>query len=103
MPDFNKRFIGGGINLMSDYEKLKKIIDEIDILISNNQTDSDVAFQTWKTKAERFLISKYGKNSYEHEKFLKTYFSLPFYIANTPISDLVIACKKVFRRNGRGK
>ena len=79
---------------MSDYEKLKKIIDEIDILISNNVTDSDVAFQTWKTKAERFLISKYGKNSYEYETFSTTHFSLILCFADTPNSEFIIACKK---------
>lgn len=78
---------------MSDYEKLKKIIDEIDILIANYVTASDVAFQTWKTKAERFLISKYGKNSYEYETFSKTHFSLTFYFADTPNSEFIIACK----------
>ena len=48
---------------MTDYEKLKQITDEIPTLISANITSSDARFQAWKTKAERFLIKKYGNNS----------------------------------------
>lgn len=60
---------------MTDYEKLKSIIDEIDTLINKNTRASDPKFQAWKTKAERFLIKKYGEKSLEYNKFLKTRFS----------------------------
>lgn len=59
---------------MTDYEKLKGIIDEIDKLISDNIRSSDSKFQAWKMKSERFLISKYGKDSLEYKSFKKTYF-----------------------------
>ena len=61
--------------MMRDYEKLKCITDEIDDLISNSVRSSDPAFQAWHTKAERFLIKKYGENSLEHKKILKTKFA----------------------------
>ena len=48
---------------MTDYEKLKGIIDEIDNLISDHVRSSAPAFKAWHTKAERFLIKKYGKDS----------------------------------------
>lgn len=60
---------------MTDYEKLKGIIDEIDNLISHHVCSSAPAFEAWHTKAERFLIKKYGKDSLEHQKFLDTYFA----------------------------
>lgn len=60
---------------MTDYEKLKGIIDEIDGLVANHVTASSPAFEAWQTKAERFLIKKYGKNSLEHAKFGETNFS----------------------------
>ena len=60
---------------MTDYEKLKGIIDEIDPLVSRNIRSSEPEFQAWRTKAERFLIKKFGKDSLEHRKFANTYFS----------------------------
>lgn len=60
---------------MTDYEKLKGIIDEIDTLIGRNIRSSEPEFQAWRTKAERFLIKKFGKDSLEHRKFANTYFS----------------------------
>ena len=36
---------------MTDYEKLKQIIDEIPKLISANVSSSDAEFQAWKTRA----------------------------------------------------
>lgn len=60
---------------MTDYEKLKGIIDEIDALINHNVRASAPAFEAWHTKAERFLISKFGSKSLEHKKFSTTHFS----------------------------
>lgn len=60
---------------MTDYEKLKGIIDEIDYLIGHHVRSSAPAFQAWHIKTERFLIKKYGKNSLEHNKFRKKHFS----------------------------
>lgn len=60
---------------MTDYEKLKAIIDEIDNLIGHHVRPSAPAFEAWHTKTERFLIKKYGKDSLEHKKFIDTYFA----------------------------
>lgn len=60
---------------MTDYEKLKNIIDEIDNLIEHHVRDTVPAFEAWHTKTERFLIKKYGKDSLEHKKFLDINFS----------------------------
>lgn len=60
---------------MTDYEKLFSIVSEIDNLISRHVQETVPAFEAWHTKAERFLIKKYGKDSLEHKKFLDTHFS----------------------------
>lgn len=83
---------------MTDYDKLKQITDEIPALISANITSSDARFQAWKTKAERFLIKKYGNNSYEHTRFTKTYFSLGIFTTGTPDSEFVAACQSGLRK-----
>lgn len=79
---------------MNDYEKLKQIMDEIPILISANVTSSDPKLQAWHTKAERFLISKFGEDSYERECFAKTVFNLRAYAMGTPNSAFVAACRR---------
>ena len=78
---------------MNDCEKLQQIIDEIPGLIKANITSSDVRFKAWKTKAERFLIQRFGKDSFEHKEFVDTSFTLQFSLLNTPDSDFIKACQ----------
>ncbi len=82
---------------MTDYEKLKQIIDEIPSLISANFSAYDAEFKAWKAKAERFLIYKFGQNSFEHTNFIRTSFSLSMYSTATPRSSFVIACQNGLR------
>lgn len=82
---------------MTDYERLKQIVDDIPNLISANIDSSDAVFQAWKTRAERFLIHKFGKDSYEHNRFSKTPFSLLVYTFSTPESDFIAACQNGLR------
>ena len=58
----------------TDYEKFKWIIAEIDHLINEYVSCFDDEFKIWHIKAERFLIQKFGENSFEHKKFLNTPF-----------------------------
>lgn len=76
---------------MSDYEKLKEIIDEIDILINDNVTKGTPAFTAWHTKAERFLIKRFGGDSLELSEFRKTRFAPGIY---TQPSELIDGCKR---------
>ena len=70
---------------MTDYQKLKSIIDEIDVLISKKVTSDSSNFKAWKTKTERFLRHKYGDLSYEYENFSQIEFSLYIYDRDTPV------------------
>ena len=79
---------------MTNYEKLKQICDEIPELIDLNVSSSDEHFVAWKTKAERFLIRTYGRDSYEYEQFRNTHFSLVVYASGTPYSEHVKACQR---------
>lgn len=78
---------------MTDYEKLKKIYDEIDVLISNNVTSRSPEFIAWKNKATRFLINKFGEKSYEFKEFQKYYFTLTISFFNTSNNDYVQKCR----------
>lgn len=82
---------------MSDYEKLKKIIDDIPQLISAGIPSWDPKFQAWKTIAERFLARKFGKDSIEYERFVKTSFSLGFFTSSTSNLEFVRACQAGLR------
>lgn len=73
---------------MTDYEKLKGIVDEIDDLISHRVRSSAPAFEAWHTKAERFLIRKYGKDSLEHKKFIDTRFAPVVYNWNASEEEI---------------
>lgn len=59
---------------MTDYAKLKNIIDEIDNLINRHVRSSVPAFEAWYIKTERFLIKKFGKGSLEYDRFINTSF-----------------------------
>lgn len=83
---------------MKKFDKLKAIIDEIDRLIQKKVTSSSPDFQAWRTKAERFLISEYGADSYEVSEFKKMRYSLSIYTMGTPQSDFIAACKRGLER-----
>ena len=83
---------------MTDYEKLKGIIDEIDVLISHKVISSEPEFQAWNTKAERFLIAKFGKDSYEHRLLAHTYFFV-FSMRDVSRAENVQACKEGLEKN----
>lgn len=78
---------------MTDYEKLKGIIDEIDVLMSKQVMSCDAPFQAWKIKAERFLIKRYGKDSLEHKKFTGTHFAPLMLTSGTTNDAIVRACR----------
>lgn len=82
---------------MKDYDKLKKIVDEISELIAANVTSSDPEFRAWKTKTERFLNQKFGEQSIEYRNYMKTPFNFHTCIIGTPHSDYVAVCQKGLR------
>lgn len=75
---------------MTDKEKLESLIAEIDNLVDHAVTTSTPAFRAWKTEAERFLIKKFGEDSFEYRDFVKTSFRPGVW---TSPQELVGACK----------
>lgn len=73
---------------MSDYEKLKKIIDETDKLIKKDITNSDPEFEAWEMKVKRFISNQYGANSLEMEKFNDTSFFMGVWSFDTPEEEI---------------
>lgn len=78
---------------MTDYEKLKKIIDEIDDLIAHYVRQSFPAFEAWHVKAEKFLINKFGKDSLEHKKFLQTSFATLLWVDEDRFDEIQLDIK----------
>lgn len=54
---------------MTDVEKLKEIIDEIDVLISKRVWVGTPEFKAWRDKATRYIYHHYGAESPEYNGF----------------------------------
>ena len=78
---------------MTDIEKLREIIDEIDILISNNVAIGDPEFEIWHNKTNCFLYNKYGVESVEYKGFEKILFSFSSFIGIPPHEKYVEKCR----------
>ena len=90
---------------MTDYEKLKGIIDKIDDLVAHHAVASAPAFKAWRASATRFIIKRYGENSFEHKDFRNIHFSpsvlvggedqnIPYY--TKACRDGLLTCKAIF-------
>ena len=77
---------------MSDYDKLKALCNEAEQLAARRIYCSEPEFKAWKAKTERFLMNKYGKESFEFQKFIKTHFTLSSFSNRTPESKFIDAC-----------
>lgn len=75
---------------MTDREKLEWLISEVDVLIKHYVKPSTPGFQVWISEAERFLIKKYGADSFEYNKLKETRFMPVAYVSD---SDVVRKCK----------
>ena len=79
---------------MTDYEKLKEICDEIDRLIEMRADSSASEFRIWREKTQRFLMKKYGIDSYEASTFQKRIFSPRIFTSVTPESTFIKSCRE---------
>ena len=61
---------------MTNIEKLKNIIEDIDELERLKVSSSSPKFIAWKTKTLRFLRDEYGENSLEYKDFCEKNFIL---------------------------
>lgn len=74
---------------MTDVEKLKGIIEEIDYLIEIHVIPSNREFKEWRSRAKMFLYHKYGENSIEYKDFSK-YTFLPEPPINKKLAEFIV-------------
>ncbi|WP_028515143.1 hypothetical protein [Ruminococcus flavefaciens] len=80
---------------MTDIEKLKEIIDEIDVLIEHKVKDSTPEFKAWHNKAKSFMYHHFGSDSPEYDDFCSIRFSFRGNLMkHTPDSIYIESCKK---------
>ena len=77
--------------MMTDYEKMQDIINEIDSLVQHSVVPAAPAFQAWYNLTERFLLKLYGKESIEYENFKNTSFSPRIY---SDVRQVISKCKE---------
>lgn len=86
---------------MTDYEKLKWLISEVDVLINHSVIPSTPAFQAWFSEAERFLIKRFGAESFEYAKLKETKFMPSVYVTDSEVvrkcKDGLVATKLIFQ------
>jgi predicted nucleotide-binding protein len=76
---------------MTDREKLEWLLSEADALVAHYVIPSTPAFQAWFSEAERFLIKRFGAESFEYKKLKATKFWPGTYSTRT---DLVNKCEE---------
>lgn len=59
---------------MTDYERLKKLIEDTDALIAQDITNSDPKFDAWDLKVKRFFANYFGTDGIETKTFLQITF-----------------------------
>ena len=59
---------------MTEYERLKKLIEDTDALIALDITNSDPKFEAWEMKVKRFISKVFGAESMEMKRSDETSF-----------------------------
>lgn len=85
---------------MTDYEKLKSLISEAENLKEHCVTPFTPAFQAWFSACERFLIKRFGHDSFEYKKLKETKFVPSVYADDSAVvrkcRDGLTATKMIF-------
>ena len=83
---------------MTNKEKLEKLIEQIDTLISKGVDCGNPEFCAWKEQSTRFLIRVYGTNSHELKRFNSFHFTLTCFSSSTPSYKFNAACVRDLER-----
>ena len=78
---------------MTEYEKLKLLDAQADILIAARSNSSTDKFKVWKNRVERLIVNHYGNDSIEHTQFKKVRFAPQAYFGTETAADLISCCK----------
>lgn len=87
---------------MTDSEKMQSLISEISVLVDRGVKPTTPAFQAWFSDAERFIIRKYGQDSFEYRKLKETKFWSSSYFSEDAINvkkckEGLVATKMIFQ------
>lgn len=77
---------------MTDYEKLKELYNDIDVLIEQRVSSDDAKFKVWHSKVKKLLPKMYGEDSVEYDDFCRTHFSLSVWGFSTTHEEFIEAC-----------
>lgn len=86
---------------MTEYERLKKLIEDTNALIAQDITTSDPEFVAWKTKVTHFIRDRFSEDSMEMTGFSKIRFSTLIWASRTDEeahNDAVKACRKGLKK-----
>ena len=76
---------------MTNYEKLKRLIDEIDVLIQKNVISTSSDFRLWKSNVEDFLVTQYGEKSHKYGFFRHIRFRITNW--DNPGEGIISVCR----------
>ena len=77
---------------MTDYQKLEAIYNEIDTLIAKRVMAESPEFESWHSRAERFLVNHFGPTTYEVTDFSNTLFMPMVYAPGADDSRIKACC-----------
>lgn len=79
---------------MGENNKLERIISDVDELIKKEVTADNPEFDGWYVKAVRFIIEKFGEDSFEMDRFKKISFHTSRCLKGDSHSELIDACRR---------
>ena len=83
---------------MTNIDKLKEIIADIDELERLQVSSSSPEFSAWKMKSLRFLRDVYGEDSLEYRNFNQMPFNPLFFSLNEPQSTFINSCQTQLKK-----
>ena len=82
---------------MTDYEKLKKIIDDIEPMLQHPTSTNGTLFKSWHNRADLFVERRFGSDSPEYKKFQEiSFYEIDIAEINgyPPTGDHIAECRK---------
>ena len=82
---------------MTDYKKLKKIIDDIEPMLQHPTLTNGTLFKSWHNRADLFVERRFGSDSPEYKKFKEiSFYEIDIAEINgcSPMGDHFAECRK---------
>lgn len=79
---------------MTDYQRLKDIIDDMNYMIYTRAVFSSSEFDSWYSKSEHILEEIFGFDSYEVNYFANTAYVIFMHAIDSPDDKYETACRE---------